>query len=91
MNTGVPSQDFPGSDLGMAVQVLENRHGRETMHSTGAGFTLVFVKLATFGRLGDWKGWLLVLEDVHLRFHACSQGGIRGADSARAGGTLVDF
>jgi len=39
---------FSGSDLGMAVQVLENRHGRETMHSTGAGFTLVFVNLATF-------------------------------------------
>ena len=48
MNTGVPGQDFPGSDLGMAVQVLENRNGRETMHSMGAGFTLVFVKLATF-------------------------------------------
>ena len=48
MNTGVPSQDFPGSDLGMAVQVLENRHGRETIHSMGAGFTLVFVKLAPF-------------------------------------------
>jgi hypothetical protein len=49
MNTGVPGQDFPGPDLGMAVQVLENRHGRETMHSIGAGFTLVFVKLAPFG------------------------------------------
>ena len=49
MNTGVPGQDFPGSDLGMAVQVLENRHGRETIHSMGAGFTLVFVKLAPFG------------------------------------------
>jgi hypothetical protein len=49
MNTGVPGQDFPGSDLGMPVQVLENRHGRETIHSMGAGFTLVFVKLATFG------------------------------------------
>ena len=48
MNTGVPGQDFPGSDLGMAVQVLENRHGRETIHSMGAGFTLVFVKLAPF-------------------------------------------
>jgi hypothetical protein len=49
MNTGVPGQAFPGSDLGMAVQVLENRHGRETMHSMGAGFTLVFVQLAPFG------------------------------------------
>ncbi len=48
MNTGVPGQDFPGSDLGMAVQVFENRHGRETIHSMGAGFTLVFVKLAPF-------------------------------------------
>ena len=48
MNKGVPGQDFPGSDLGMAVQVLKNRHGRETMHSMGAGFTLVFVKLAPF-------------------------------------------
>ena len=45
MNTGVPSEDFPGSEFGMAVQVLENRHGRETIHSMGAGFTLVFVKL----------------------------------------------
>jgi hypothetical protein len=49
MNTGVPGQDFPGSDLGMAVQVVENRHGQETMHPMGAGFTLVFVKLAPFG------------------------------------------
>ena len=49
MNTGVPGQDFPGSDLGMAVQVFENRHGRKTMHPMGAGFTLVFVKLAPFG------------------------------------------
>ncbi len=49
MNTGVPGQDFPGSDLGMAVQVLENRDGRQTIHPMGAGFTLVFVKLATFG------------------------------------------
>jgi len=48
MNTGVPGQDFPGSDLGMAVQVLENRNRRETMHPMGAGFTLVFVKLAPF-------------------------------------------
>ena len=49
MNKGVPGHDFPGSDLGMAVQVFENRHGRETMHPMGAGFTLVFVKLAPFG------------------------------------------
>ena len=49
MNTGVPGQDFPGSDLGMAVQVVENRHGQETMHPMGTGFTLVFVKLAPFG------------------------------------------
>jgi len=48
MNTGVPGQDFPGSDLGMAVQVVENRHGQENMHPMGAGFTLVFVKLAPF-------------------------------------------
>jgi hypothetical protein len=40
MNTGVPGQDFPGSDLGMAVQVVENRHGQETMHPMGTGFTL---------------------------------------------------
>ena len=45
MNTGVPGQDFPGSDLGMALQVVENRHGQETMHPMGAGFTLVFVKM----------------------------------------------
>ena len=51
MNKGVPGQDFPGSDLGMAVQVLKNRHGRETMHSMGAGFTLVFVNLAPFPRV----------------------------------------
>jgi hypothetical protein len=37
MNTGVPGQDFPGSDLGMALQVVENRHGQETMHPMGAG------------------------------------------------------
>ena len=49
MNTGVPGQDFPGSDLGMAVQVVQNRHGQENMHPMGAGFTLVFVKLAPFG------------------------------------------
>jgi hypothetical protein len=49
MNTGVPGQDFPGSDLGMAVQVVENRHGQEDMHAMGARFTLVFVKLAPFG------------------------------------------
>ena len=49
MNTEVSGQDFPGSDLGMAVQVLENWHGRETTHSMGAGFTLVFVSLAAFG------------------------------------------
>ena len=49
MNTGVPGQDFPGSDLGMAVQVVENLHGQETMHPMGTGFTLVFVKLAPFG------------------------------------------
>jgi len=49
MNTGILGQDFPGSDLGMAVQVLENRDGRETIHSMGAGFTLVFVNLAPFG------------------------------------------
>ena len=48
MNTGVPGQDFPGSDLGMAVQVVENRHEHEAMHPMGAGFTLVFVKLAPF-------------------------------------------
>ena len=46
MNAGVPGQAFQGSDLGMAVQVLENGHERETKHSMGAGFTLVFVKLA---------------------------------------------
>ena len=62
MNTGVPGQDFPGSDLGMAVQVLENRDGRQTIHHMGAGFTLVFVKLAPFGtahalRL-EIRGWL---------------------------------
>ena len=44
MNTGVPGEDFPRSEFGMAVQVLENRHGRETIHSMGAGFALVFVK-----------------------------------------------
>ena len=44
MNKGVPDQDFPASDLGMAVQVLENRDARQTIHSKGAGFTLVFVK-----------------------------------------------
>ena len=49
MNTGVPGQDFPGSDLGIAVQVVEKCHGQETMHPMGAGFTLVFVKLAPFG------------------------------------------
>jgi hypothetical protein len=48
MNTGVPGQDFPGSDLGIAVQVVEKCHGQETMHPMGAGFTLVFVKLAPF-------------------------------------------
>jgi hypothetical protein len=48
MNTGVPGQDFPGSDLGMAVQVVENRHEHEAMHPMEAGFTLVFVKLAPF-------------------------------------------
>ena len=49
MNTGVLGQDFPRSDLGMAVLVVENRHRQETMHLMGAGFTLVFVKLAPFG------------------------------------------
>ena len=27
MNTGVPGQDFPGSDLGMAVQVVQCKMG----------------------------------------------------------------
>ena len=62
MNTGVPGQDFSGSDLGMAVQVLENRHGRETMRSMGAGFTLVFVKLATFGSVRAY-----VQKHLHVR------------------------
>ena len=48
MITGVPSQAPPKSDLGMAVEVLENRHRRETKHSAGAGCTPVFVKLAPF-------------------------------------------
>jgi len=50
---------FSESDLGMAVQVLENRHGRETMQSAGAGFTLVFVQLATLG-----TGPLSLCEDL---------------------------
>ena len=74
MNTGVPGQAFPGSDLGMAVQVLENRHGRETMHSTGAGFTLVFVNLATFGPVP-----LSALLSLYLHF-VCGEGGFGGID-----------
>ncbi len=38
MNTGVPGQDSPGSDLGMAVQVVENRHGQENMTPNGSRF-----------------------------------------------------
>ena len=68
MNTGVPSQDFPGSDLGMAVQVVQNRHGQENMHPMGAGFTLVFVKLAPFGSvphiLKFWQGFFDMIEPM---------------------------
>ena len=42
MNKGVPGQDFPGSDLGMAVQVLENRNRRETIAGRSKNLDEIF-------------------------------------------------